>query len=71
MQFGSYYKNKIKKSGKYAYFISSGKIGILSRVWFEFTNSKFVFINTDDIITSGNYPLNIEKYTQLRKIIRK
>ena len=71
MQFGSYYKNKIKKSGKYAYFISSGKIGVLSRVWFEFTNSKFVFINTDDIITSGNYPINYEKYSQLRKIIHK
>ena len=71
MQFGSYYKNEIKKSGKYAYFISSGKIGVLSRVWFEFTNSKFVFINTDDIITSGNYPINYEKYSQLRKIIHK
>ena len=71
MQFGSFYKNKIKKSGKYAYFITSGKIGVLSRVWFEFTNSKFVFINTDDITTSGNYPINYEKYSQLRKIIRK
>lgn len=71
MQFGAFYKNKIKKSGKYAYFISNGKLGVLSRIWFEFTNSKFIFINTDNIITSGNYPINYEKYTLLRKIIHK
>ena len=71
MQFGAFYKTKIKKAGKYAIFTSNGKIGVLSRIWHEFTNSKFVFINTNDIITSGNYPINYDKYAYLRRIIHK
>ena len=61
-----------KKSQKYTFFviIAMGKIGLVSRIFNEYTNTKIIYIDNEetDIGPIGN--INIKKYYKLRKKIK-
>ena len=61
----------LKKNGKEAIFIAMGKIGILSRLWPEFTNTKIVFLTAYREIDLELGQLNREKYVKYRNLLAK
>lgn len=61
----------LKKSRKDAIFIAMGTVGVLSRVWPEFTNTKIVFLTAYKDIDLELGQLNREKYVKYRKLLAK
>ena len=61
----------LKKSRKDAIFIAMGTVGVLSRVWPEFTNTKVVFLTAYDGKTSKIGQYTYEKYVKYRKLLAK
>ena len=57
-------KNKNKKFIT----ISMGKIGILSRVWHEYSKSSMTFVSTEKIKVNKLGQLNIDEYKKMRKL---
>lgn len=61
----------IKKSKKEAIFIAMGAVGVLSRLWPEFTNTKLVFLSAYKDIDVELGQMNREKYVKYRKLLAK
>lgn len=62
---------ELKKNGKLAVNISTGKLGILSRVWYEYSNTMIVYLDAyeSDMIPQGE--INKRVFDKLRKLISK
>ena len=58
---------QISKNKKIGIFIALNKIGLLSQVYFEYTNTRLIYIN--DRTNGSNYGISNEKYTKFREKI--
>ena len=61
----------MKKNRKDTIYIAMGSIGILSRLWPEFTNSKIVFLTAYKEMDLDLGQLNREKYVKYRNLLAK
>ncbi|MBR0038898.1 MAG: type I 3-dehydroquinate dehydratase [Lachnospiraceae bacterium] len=61
----------IKKNKKDAIFIAMGTVGVLSRLWPEFTSTKIVFLTAYKEIDIEFGQMNREKYVKYRKLLAK
>lgn len=61
----------LKEASKECIFIGMGKIGCLSRLWPEFTNTKIVFLTAYKSIDIALGQLNYEYYVRFRKLLAK
>ena len=61
----------LKKNKKQGIFIAMGSVGVLSRVWPEYTNTKVVFLSAYTDFDSVLGQMNREKYMKYRKLLAK
>lgn len=63
------YDESLKDNKKLAVIISTGKLGIISRVWHEYTNTMLVYLETDDFDMIPNGDIDMKIYNKYRKMI--
>ena len=63
------YDEILKDSKKVAVIISTGKIGIISRVWHEYTNTMLVYLETGDFDMIPYGDINEAIYNKYRKML--
>lgn len=63
------YDNVLKKNNKVAVVISTGKLGILSRVWYEYTNTMIVYLDAYELDMVPQGEINKKVFDKCRKLI--
>ena len=63
------YDAPLNDNKKLAVIISTGKLGIISRVWHEYTNTMLVYLETGDFDMIPNGDINLSVYNKYRKMI--
>lgn len=63
------YDEPLKDNKKLAVIISTGKLGIISRVWHEYTNTMLVYLESGDFDMIPNGDINLSVYNKYRKMI--
>lgn len=63
------YDNLLKKNNKVAVVISTGKLGILSRVWYEYSNTMIVYLDAYDLDMVPQGEINKKVFDKCRKLI--
>lgn len=65
------FDSEFKKKGKLAVIISTGKLGILSRIWYEYTNTMIVYLDAYelDMVPQGEIDKNV--FDKCRKLLSK
>ena len=63
------YDEPLNDNKKLAVIISTGKLGIISRVWHEYTNTMLVYLETGDFDMIPNGDINLSVYNKYRKMI--
>ena len=62
---------ELKKNNKLAVVISTGKLGILSRVWYEYSNTMIVYLDAYELDMVPQGEINKKVFDNLRKLISK
>ena len=65
------FDKELNKKGKVAVIISTGKLGILSRVWHEYTNTMIVYLDTYELDMIPQGEINKRVFDKCRKLISK
>ena len=65
------FDSELKKNGKLAVVISTGKLGILSRVWYEYSNTMIVYLDAYELDMIPQGEINKDVFDKLRKLISK
>ena len=65
------YDKELKKQGKLAVVISTGKLGILSRVWYEYTNTMIVYLEAYELDMVPRGEIDKKVFDKCRKLISK
>ena len=63
------YDNLLKKNNKVAVVISTGKLGILSRVWYEYSNTMIVYLDAYELDMVPQGEINKKVFDKCRKLI--
>ena len=63
------YDNLLKKNNKVVVVISTGKLGILSRVWHEFSNTMIVYLSAYELDMVPEGEINKKVFDKCRKLI--
>ena len=63
------YDNLLKKNNKVVVIISTGKLGILSRVWYEYSNTMIVYLNAYELDMVPQGEINKKVFDKCRKLI--
>ena len=63
------YDNLLKKNNKVAVVISTGKLGILSRVWYEYSNTMIVYLDAYELDLVPQGEINKKVFDKCRKLI--
>ena len=65
------FDNELHKKGKVSVIISTGKLGILSRVWYEYSNTMIVYLDSYDLDMVPQGEINKRVFDKCRKLISK
>ena len=65
------YDKELKKQGKLAVVISTGKLGILSRVWYEYTNTMIIYLDAYELDMVPLGEIDKKVFDKCRKLISK
>lgn len=63
------YDNLFKKNNKFVVVISTGKLGILSRVWHEYSNTMIVYLDAYELDMVPQGEINKKVFDKCRKLI--
>ena len=69
MEVARKYDELLSDNKKYAVFISTGKIGIISRVWHEYTNTKLIYLENGDFDMIPNGDIDERIFYKYRKML--
>ena len=64
------YKDALEKNDKVSVVISTGKLGILSRLMYEYTDTKIVYLDTYDLDMVPAGEINKEIFDKYRKLLK-
>ena len=63
------YDGLLKKNNKVAVVISTGKLGILSRVWYEYSNTMIIYLDAYELDMVPQGDINKKVFDKCRKLI--
>ena len=65
------FDSEFKKKGKLAVIISTGKLGILSRIWYEYTNTMIVYLDAYELDMVPQGEIDKKIFDKCRKLLSK
>lgn len=65
------FDKELHKKNKVAVIISSGKLGVLSRVWYEYTNTMILYLDAYELDMVPQGEINKRVFDKCRKLISK
>ena len=65
------FDSEFKKKGKLAVIISTGKLGILSRIWYEYTNTMIVYLDAYELDMVPQGEIDKKVFDKCRKLLSK
>ena len=63
------FNDTLRKNNKVLVAISTGKLGILSRVWYEYTNTKIIYLDAYDLDMVPEGMINKKVFDKCRSLI--
>lgn len=69
MEVAKKYDKLLSDNKKCAIFISTGKIGIISRIWYEYTNTKLIYLENGEYSMIPNGDIDEKLFDKFRKML--